>query len=122
MLRWYAASLVFLLVVSPAIGYAAYHYVMTHPAKPGTLAGRVYERTVKKKLLGDCGETMRSFAKASDNTDAQFDAACQCFTDAMFEKFRDVPPGDLEMVANAKETQRSAEAIFKNCASQSGLN
>ena len=122
MLRWYVASLVFLLVVSPAIGYAAYHYVMTHPAKPGTLAGRVYERTVKKKLLSECGTTMRSLAKAPDNTDAQFDAACLCFSDAMFEKFRDVPPGDLEMVANAKETQRSAEAIFKNCASQSGLN
>lgn len=39
----YLASLVFLLVVSPAIAFGIYHYVMTHPAEPGTLAGRMYE-------------------------------------------------------------------------------
>ena len=53
MLRWYLASLVFLLVVSPAIGFGVYHYVMTHPAEPGTLAGRVYEKTVKSKRVTD---------------------------------------------------------------------
>jgi len=39
--RWYLASLVFLLVISPAVGFGVHHYVMTHPAEPGTLAGRV---------------------------------------------------------------------------------
>jgi hypothetical protein len=122
MLRWYVASLVFLLVVSPAIGFVVYRYVMSHPAEPGTLAGRVYERTVRKTLLSQCGETMAQYAKSEANTEAQFDAACQCFTDAMFEKFRNVPPGQLEALTKREETRWNAAAIFKSCATQSGLN
>jgi hypothetical protein len=122
MLRWYLASLVFLLVVSPGIGFGVYHYVMTHPAEPGTLAGRVYEKTVKKKLLARCGETIEQYAQSDVNTGAQLDAACQCFTDAMFEKLRDVPPGELDTVAEQEDTKRSAAVLFKNCANQSGLN
>ena len=122
MLRWYLASLVFLLVISPVIGYGAYHYVMTHPAKPGSLAGRVYEKTVKKKLLVNCEKMMEQYAKAESNPQTQLNAACQCFTDGMFEKFRDVPPGQVNIVAGQDETQQSALAIFKNCTSQAGLN
>src|SRR5215470_7116882 len=115
MLRWYLASLVFLLVVSPGIGFGVYRYVMTHPAEPGTLAGRVYEKTVKTKLLARCGEATEQYAKTGDNTDAQLTAACQCFADAMFEKFRNVPPGELDTVADQEDTQRSAATLFKNC-------
>ena len=66
MLRWYLASLVFLLVISPAVGFGVYHYVMTHPAEPGTLAGRVYEKTVKAKLSRLCMKNMRPFVKADE--------------------------------------------------------
>lgn len=122
MLRWYLASLVFLLVVSPAIGFGAYRYVMTHPAEPGTLAGRVYERTVKAKLSRLCMKNMRPFVKAEEaNAEEQLVAACTCFKDDMFEKFRDVPPGDLDAMAEQKETQQSARAIFAKCANQSGV-
>jgi hypothetical protein len=122
MLRWYFASLVFLLVVSPGIGFGVYRYVMTHPAEPATLAGRVYERTVKKKLLAHCGEAVEPYGRSDMNTQAQLDAACQCFTNAMFEKFRDVPPGALDATAEQEDTKRAAVTIFKTCASQSGLN
>jgi hypothetical protein len=89
MLRWYLASLVFLLVISPAVGFGVYHYVMTHPAEPGTLAGRVYEKTVKAKLSRLCLKNMRPFVKADDtNLEGQLEASCKCFTDDMFEKFR----------------------------------
>jgi hypothetical protein len=122
MLRWYLASLVFLLVVSPGIGFGVYRYVMTHPAEPGTLAGRVYEKTVKKKLLAHCGEAVAQYSRSDMNTQAQLDATCQCLTDAMFQKLRDVPPGALDAVAEQEETKRAAAVMFKNCASQSGLN
>jgi len=123
MLRWYLASLVFLLVVSPALGFGVYHYVMTHPAEPGTLAGRVYEKTVKAKLSRLCTKNMRHFAETGDvNTEEQLAAACACFTDEMFEQFRHVPPGNLDALAEQDATQRNAEVIFKKCASQSGLN
>lgn len=124
MLRWYLASLVFLLVISPAIGFGVYHYVMTHPAEPGTLAGRVYEKTVKAKLSRLCLKNMRPFVKADDDTieEQQLEASCKCFTDDMFEKFRYVPPGDLDALAGQKETQQSAQAIFKKCANQSGVS
>src|SRR5262245_37235996 len=123
MLRWYLASLVFLLVVSPAIGFGVYHYVMTHPAEPGTLAGRVYEKTVKAKLSRLCMKNMRQFAKGDDaSSEAQLEASCTCFTDDMFEKFRYVPPGDLDDMAEQKETQQSAQAIFTKCANQAGVN
>jgi len=123
MLRWYLASLVFLLVVSPAIGFGVHRYVMTHPAMPGTFAGRVYEKTVKAKLSRLCLKNMRPFVKADDTTsDAQVEASCKCFTDDMFEKFRYVPPGDLDAMAEQKETQQSAQAIFTKCANQAGLN
>ncbi|HEV8391100.1 MAG TPA: hypothetical protein VGQ35_14715 [Dongiaceae bacterium] len=123
MLRWYLASLVFLLVISPAIGFGVYHYVMTHPAEPGTLAGRVYEKTVKAKLLRLCTKNMKEFAGSdATNTEEQLDAACHCFTDDMFEQFRHVPPGDLDAMALQSETQRNAEAIFRKCVNQSGLN
>jgi hypothetical protein len=65
---------------------------------------------------------MAQYAKSEANTEAQFDAACQCFTDAMFEKFRNVPPGQLEALTKREETQWNAAAIFKSCATQSGLN
>lgn len=124
MLRWYLASLVFLLVISPAIGFGVYHYVMTHPAEPGTLAGRVYEKTVKAKLSRLCLKNMRPFVKADDDRmeERQLEASCKCFTDDMFEKFRHVPPGDLDAIAGQKETQDSAQAIFKKCANQSGVS
>jgi hypothetical protein len=123
MLRWYLASLVFLLVVSPAIGFGVYHYVMTHPAEPGTLAGRVYEKTVKAKLSRLCMANMRPFVKADDATlEEQLEASCRCFTDDMFEKFRYVPPGDLDALAEQKETQQSAQAIFTRCANQAGVS
>ena len=122
MLRWYLASLVFLLVISPAVGFGVYHYVMTHPAEPGTLAGRVYEKTVKAKLSRLCMKNMRPFVKADEaSLEKQLGASCKCFTDDMFEKFRDVPPGDLDAMAGQKETQQSAQAIFTNCANQSGV-
>src|SRR5215475_9998873 len=113
MLRWYLASLVFLLVVSPGIAFGVYRYVMTHPAEPGTLAGRVYEKTVKTKLLASCGDTVAPYAKAEVNTQLQLEAACQCFTDAMFERFRDVPPGALDDLAEQEETKRTAALVFK---------
>ena len=123
MLRWYLASLVFLLVVSPAIGFGVYHYVMTHPAEPGTLAGRVYEKTVKAKLSRLCLKNMRPFVKADDTTlEQKLEASCKCFTDDMFEKFRYVPPGDLDVMAEQKETQQSAQAIFTKCANQAGVD
>ena len=123
MLRWYLASLVFLLVVSPAIGFGVYHYVMTHPAEPGTLAGRVYEKTVKAKLSRLCAANMRPFVTADDTAlEEQLEASCKCFTDDMFEKFRYVPPGDLDAMAEQKETQQSAQAIFIRCANQSGVS
>ena len=123
MLRWYLASLVFLLVVSPAIGFGVYRYVMTHPAEPGTLAGRVYEKTVKAKLSRLCTKNMKQFVTADDGSlEEQLAAACQCFTDDMFEKFRYVPPGDLDAMAEQKETQQSAQAIFTKCAQRSGVS
>lgn len=123
MLRWYLASLVFLLVVSPAIGFGVHHYVMTHPAEPGTLAGRVYEKTVKAKLSRLCMKNMRPSLKA-DGTELedQLEASCKCFADDMFEKFRYVPPGNLDAMAEQKETQQSAQAIFAKCTSQSGVS
>jgi hypothetical protein len=122
MLRWYLAGLVFLLVVSPAVGFGVYRYVMTHPAEPGTLAGRVYEKTVKAKLSRLCMKNMRPFVKADEaNTEEPLEAACRCFTDDMFEKFRYVPPGDLDALAEQKETQQSAQAIFTKCAQQPGV-
>lgn len=123
MLRWYLAGLVFLLVVSPAIGFGVYHYVMTHPAEPGTLSGRVYEKTVKAKLSRLCLKNMRPFVKADAATlEQRLEASCKCFTDDMFEKFRHVPPGDLNDLAERKETQQSAQAIFTRCANQSGVS
>lgn len=123
MLRWYLASLVFLLVISPAIGFGVYHYVMTHPAEPGTLSGRVYEKTVKAKLSRLCLKNMRPFVKADAATlEQRLEASCKCFTDDMFEKFRHVPPGDLNDLAERKETQQSAQAIFTRCANQSGVS
>ena len=122
MLRWYLASLVFLLVISPAVGFGVYHYVMTHPAEPGTLAGRVYEKTVKAKLSRLCMKNMRPFMKGDGaRLEEQLEAACKCFTDDMFEKFRYVPPGNLDAMAEQKETQQSAQAIFSRCANQSGV-
>src|SRR5262245_40302032 len=122
MLRWYLASLVFLLVVSPGIGFGVYRYVMTHPAEPGTLAGRVYEKTVTTKLLARCGEAVQQYSKSDMNTALTPDSACQFFREGMFEKLRDVPPGALDATAEQEDTKRAAAAIFKNCASQSGLN
>ena len=123
MLRWYLASLVFLLVVSPAIAFGVYRYVMTHPAEPGTLAGRVYEKTVKAKLSRLCMTNMRPFVTADDaEVEDQLKVSCACFTDGMFEKFRYVPPGDLDAMAEQKETQDSARAIFTSCANRAGAN
>ena len=122
MLRWYLAGLVFLLVISPAVGFGVYRYVMTHPAEPGTLAGRVYEKTVKTKLSFVCGKTVKQHVKPGEATEDQLDAVCKCFVDDMFERFRYVPPGDLDALAEEPETQRSAWAILQKCANQAGLN
>src|SRR5262245_40757681 len=122
MLRWYVASLVFLLVISPGIGYAVYRYVLTHPAEPGTFSGRVYEWTVKRKLSHLCDLQVRRYITTeSENTENQAEATCQCFTNQMFEKFRYVPPGDLDDLAEEETTQRAAGALFENCANQAGL-
>lgn len=121
-LRWYLACLVFLLVVSPGVGYAVYQYVMDNPAEPGTLVGRIYETAIKRKLLAGCGDMMTEYATAQTNTEDQFDAACHCFADAMFNEVRSVPPGKLGEVTEAEATKQNALVMFKNCASQSGLN
>ncbi|MEZ5829996.1 MAG: hypothetical protein R3D05_02310 [Dongiaceae bacterium] len=122
MLRWYAAGLVFLLVISPAVGYGVYRYVLTHPAEPGTLAGRVYEKTVKTKLSFLCDRTVKQRFKQEDMTDEQRDAACKCFVDGMFEKFRNVPPGNLNTLADDPEMQLSARAILQRCSNETGIN
>lgn len=123
MLRWYLASVVFLLVISPAIGYGVYRYVLTHPAEPGTFSGRVYEWTVKKKLSHLCGQEMKRYARLdATEMEAQADGACKCFTDRMFERLKDVPPGQLDAMAEEETTQRAAGALFENCANQFGLN
>ena len=122
MLRWYLSGLVFLLVISPAIGFGVYRYVMTHPAQPGTLAGRVYEKTVKTKLSFVCARTLKQQVSPDEATEDQLDAACKCFVDEMFERFRYVPPGDLDAMAEEHETQRTARATLQKCANQAGLN
>jgi hypothetical protein len=123
MLRWYLASLVFLLVVSPAVGFGVYRYVMTQPAEPGTLAGRVYEKSVKAKLSHLCAKRMKQYATSDEaSMEERLTAACECFTDEMFEDFRHVPPGDLDAMAEQEDIRRSAEAIFNKCVNQSGLN
>ena len=116
MLRWYLASLVFLLVVSPAIGFGVHHYVMTHPAEPGTLAGRVYEKTVKAKLSRLCMKNMRPSLKA-DGTELedQLEASCKCFADDMFEKFRYVPPGNLDAPWKRNSEPTSARLPCRKC-------
>jgi hypothetical protein len=78
---------------------------------------------VKAKLSRLCMKNMRPFVKA-DGTELeeQLEASCNCFTDDMFEKFRHVPPGDLDAMAGEKETQQSAQAIFTRCANQSGAS
>jgi hypothetical protein len=40
----------------------------------------------------------------------------------MFEKFRYVPPGNLDAMAEQKETQQSAQAILRKCANRAGVN
>jgi hypothetical protein len=123
MLRWYLAGLVFLLVVSPAIGFGVHRYVMTHPAEPGTFAGRVYEKTVKTKLSRLCHKNMKQLVSPDEaNAEQRLDSACKCFSDDMFEQFRHVPPGDLDAMADQKETKQNAQAIFRKCINQSGLN
>lgn len=119
MLRWYLGGLAVLMVV---IGVGVYRYVMTHPAEPGTFVGRMYEKAVKKKLSTHCGEAMARLASQEGNTPAQLDAACGCFADGMFERLRDVPPGQLDRVAEEEATARAAEAIFNRCVNQAGLN
>jgi len=123
MLRWYLASVVFLLIVSPGIGYGVYRYVMDHPAQPGSMIGRVYEKSVKSKLSILCSRTLGDYLKSGGTgTQAQSDATCACFVDDMFLKLRDVPPGQLDSVAQQADTRRTAEMIIKKCAYQTGLN
>ena len=72
MLRWYLASLIFLLIISPGIGFGVYQYVMHHPAEPGSFVGRAYERTVKAKLLVLCTKSMASYVQpGKTNTEEQ---------------------------------------------------
>jgi hypothetical protein len=119
-LRWYLGGLLVLMIV---IGYAVYHYVMTKPAEPGTFIGRMYEQAVKKKLSSHCRDAIARVAGSDEaNTEAQIEGACTCFTDQMFERFRDVPPGQLDTVAEEEETARAAESIFNKCVNQAGLN
>ena len=123
MLRWYVAGVVFLLVITPAILYGVHRYVLLHPAEPGTLAGRAYEWNVKKKLSWLCNGEMKRYAQRDETVTAeQSEAACKCFTDRMFEKLKDVPPGQLDAVAEKETTQRVAGDLFENCANQFGLN
>jgi len=78
---------------------------------------------VKAKLSRLCTRNMKRFLESDEtDTEDQLNVACKCFTDDMFEQFRDVPPGDLDTTAEQSETQRHAEAIFKKCINQSGLN
>lgn len=123
MLRWYLASLIFLLIISPGIGFGVYQYVMHHPAAPGSFVGRAYERTVKAKLLVLCTKSMASYVQVGKtNTEQQTSAACKCFTDDMFEKLQDVPPGELDKMVEQNATQHSAASIFKACSDRFGLN
>lgn len=120
MLRWYLAGLAVLMIV---IGVGVYHYVMTHPAEPGTFTGRIYEKVVKSKLSKHCTGTMERLAKSHDSdTEARVAIACDCFTTQMFAKFRDVPPGQLDAVAEEEATARVAEGIFNRCFNEAGLN
>ena len=123
MLRWYLASVIFLLIVSPGIGYGVYRYVMDHPAEPGSIIGRVYEKSVKGKLSTLCIKSLQDYMRTSGSgTQAQSDAACACFVDDMFLKLRDVPPGQLDTTAQQESTRHTAEMIIKKCAYQTGLN
>lgn len=98
-------------------------FVLHHATDEGSFSAGIYEKTMETRLQGFCNDFVKHNAVPDEeNTEAQFKATCKCFANDMFEKIRDVPPGELEEFLQTNESNKSAQNFFKKCAYQSGLN
>src|SRR5262245_24428878 len=120
--KWLAIIIIGIaLLIGGLYGFGK--YIMQHATEEGSFSAGVYEKTMEGRLLTFCNKLVKQYAMPDEtNTEAQYKSACNCFANDMFEKFRGVPPEELEDFLNKKETQKSAENIFKKCGYQSGLN
>ena len=120
--KWLAIIIIGIALIIGAL-YGFGKYIMNHATEEGSFSAGVYEKTMETRLLTLCNKFVKENAVPDEtNTEAQYKTACKCFANDMFEKIRDVPPEELEDFLNKKETEKSAENIFKKCGYQSGLN
>jgi len=123
MLKW--IFIIFVAVVVIVVGglYGLGSFVLHHATDEDSFSAGIYEKTMESRLQGFCNDFIKqNVVPDEENTEAQFKATCKCFANDMFEKIRDVPPGELEEFLQKKESDKSAQNIFKKCAYQSGLN
>ena len=98
-------------------------YSLDHVAEEGSFSAKIYERTIERQLLAACNALAKEKQPADDvNTPAQYEAACKCFANDMFEKVRSVPPDELESHFEKEATKASMQNIVKKCGYAAGLN
>lgn len=123
MFKWILLGIIVavVLVVGGLFGFG--RYVLQHANEQDSFSSKVYEQTVEGKILAGCKQSVReNIVPDEASTQAQYDATCKCFANDLFEKIRDVPPGELDAMIDEEETKESARNIMKKCANQSGLN
>ena len=122
MRRWIIGILAALLIVGIAVVFGAYRYVTMNINKEGTGAAAAYEVYVKEILATYCAGYYERFPPSGEmNSDAQFAKACECFSDDMFEKFRDLPSDQVNGFVDRPETQKKMQVIMAKCGNQHGL-
>ena len=123
MLKWIFLSIILIIVLVVGGLYGFGRYVLDHANEEDSFSSQVYEQTIEGKLLVRCREIVKETTTPDDeNTPAQYEATCKCFANDVFEKFRDVPPDELDALIEKDETNKSVENIIKKCGYAAGLN
>lgn len=123
MLKWILGLLVVLCLLGGGTAMWLYYYVKQNANVEGTSAAAAYEKVTKRRLRENCSALLEQI-RSSDaiNSDAQYKSLCECYSDKMFEKLRDVPPDELDAYVLKAEVNAISNRIFERCANEIGLN
>lgn len=119
MLKW----LVLAIVIAVAGFWGLRKYSLDHAIEEGSFSAKLYERRIEGELLDHCRVFVNKHPPGSgENTPQQYEAFCKCYANDMFDRFREVPPDELDEAIKKVEYSTSAQNIVEKCFYQSGLN
>lgn len=122
MLKWLFFGFIGLIAVIWGGTWTLGQIFVANANKEGTFASEVYEGAVNTQLQYTCNMLLRQLpGMTEDNSEKQLKSTCNCFSQSMAKKVKQVAPGDLEGWLQKPATETAAQAVIEGCAHKAGI-